>query len=72
MDYGELGTVVLELQPGQTSVCYNVTIIDDAVTEIDHETFTLNLQTDQHIFTLDGFNQVKVTIKDNDSKSHQS
>ena len=69
VDYIGLGTVTLQLQPGQTSVQYNVTIVDDSVTEVDQETFTLNLNTNQaRVTALAGSNQAVVTITDDDRK----
>ena len=69
VDYSALGIVTLELQPGETSVGYEVAIIDDNVTEVDQETFTLNLRTEaSKVSTLAGFDQVEVTIHDEDSK----
>ena len=69
VDYSALGNVTLELQPGETSIGYEVTIIDDDVTEVDWETFVLNLRTEaSKVSTLAGFDQVEATIHDEDSK----
>ena len=73
MDYIALGSVHLQLQPGQRSVQYNVPIVNDDVTEMDQETFVLNLRTDQdRVATLNGFDSTIVTVMDEDSKLQQA
>ena len=73
MDYTGVGGVMLEIQPGQTSVTHDVTIINDDVTEVSQETFVLNLQTSQpRVSNTSGFDQALVTITDEDSKLHEN
>ena len=62
----------LTIQPGQTSVQYNVTITDDEVTEVYEETFMLNLVPETaRVSVLPGFDSAMVTIADDDSKPRQ-
>ena len=62
--------LALTLQPGQTSVSRNITIVNDEVTEMDQETFTLSVQPQtSRVVALPGFSSSVVTITDDDSKS---
>ena len=72
-DYVGLGIMHLQLQPGQRSVQYTVTVVNDNVMEVDEEMFTLHLSTDQdRVATLTGFDHFVVTITDDDSKLHKT
>ena len=54
----------LQIQPGQTSVNYSITIVMDDIMEED-ETFTLNLETSQsRVSTFPNFSQAIVTISE--------
>ena len=73
MDYVGLGIVHLQLQPGQRSVQYSVTVVNDDLMEVDEEKFTLRLSTEQdRVATLTGFDHSVVTIVDDDSKLHKN
>ena len=64
--------MVLRLEPGQTSVQHSVSIVDDTVTEVDQETFTLSLGAiTPRVNVQSGFGSALVTIADDDSELHQ-
>ena len=70
MDYIELGTLHLQLQPGQRSIQHRVTIVNDDRTEVYQETFMLDLHTVQdRVSTLTGLGHAVVIITDDDSKA---
>ena len=65
--------MVLRLEPGQTSVQHSVSIVDDDVTEVDQETFTLSLGAiTPRVNVQSGFGSALVTITDDDSESRQT
>ena len=68
LDYNELGTIKPP-QPDQKIVEYIViAVIDDNVLEMDQETFTLQLQTEQEGVHIDpNCSETVVTIHDDDS-----
>ena len=72
LDYIGLGTLSLTIQPGQTSVRHNISIVNDEVTEVDEETFMLQLVSQtERVSVKPGFGSALVTITDDDGKPLQ-